>query len=427
MDFFTVLKLSGYPVSEAIKRYQEILNAQSEGYQNKQKWQIFNDQIRINPFYRDFVGVDIQGNWERIPIIQKSHLMGAYQDKISPEIIRNGLYVSRTSGSTGTPMLFARQNHFHVMVWLAANRLYSQFGFDVNSYQARFYGIPLSGFNFYREKLKDLMAKRYRFVVYDLGDKVLKKWVDVFNRKRFEVIYGYTNSILQFSNYLKEKGLVLSTFCPSLKACVVTSEMCSGEEQAQLHATFGVPVYNEYGASEVCVIGFRDKNVWKVADEMVYLEVVDDNGAVLQDGEAGRLLVTLLHNNATPIIRYEIGDLATIKREGEHTIITSLQGRMNDTGLLPSGKRVPGLTFYYAVHEAIGKDIRIKEHQVVQKDTLSFQVNVCLNGDLSSNQIKAIKSAFNLYLEEGLKIEVKQVKSIERTAKGKFKHFISEI
>jgi len=428
MDFFNILKLSGYPVNKAKHNYEKLLaHSNQTGWHEEKIWELFNYNNENNPFYRQLVGDSNILNWKDVPIISKTDLMGRFEDKLVPSVLKRKLYISRTSGSTGTPMMFARQSDFHVMVWLAVNRFYSKNGFNVNNKQARFYGVPLSGWIHYKEKLKDFLANRHRFVVFNLEDKIFEQWINAFKTGGFEVIYGYTNSIIQFSNYLSEKGIVLKNICPTLKACVVTSEMCSQQEQEQLVSNLGVDVFNEYGASEVCVMGFRKHDYWEVADEMVYLEVVDENGHLVEDGETGRLLVTLLHNKVTPIVRYDIGDLASIKRNGEKTIITSLQGRMNDMGILSSGKKVPGLTFYYAVHEAIGLDVRIKEHQVIQKDYDYFVVNISSEGSLSSDQEVAIRSAFKLYMEQGLKIDINQVDKIERSNMGKFKHFISEL
>jgi phenylacetate-coenzyme A ligase PaaK-like adenylate-forming protein len=47
-----------------------------------------------------------------------------------------------------------------------------------------------------------------------------------------------------------------------------------------------------------------------VQSESVLLEIVDDAGRACAPGRAGRVVVTSLHNFATPLIRYELGDLA---------------------------------------------------------------------------------------------------------------------
>ena len=46
--------------------------------------------------------------------------------------------------------------------------------------------------------------------------------------------------------------------------------------------------------------------------ENLIVEIVDDKGAPCASGEIGRVIVTDLHNFATPLMRYDIGDYAEV-------------------------------------------------------------------------------------------------------------------
>ena len=50
-----------------------------------------------------------------------------------------------------------------------------------------------------------------------------------------------------------------------------------------------------------------------------------------------------------PFIRYEIGDVGILDEKStlKKPILKKLIGRTSDVALLPSGKKSPGLTFYY--------------------------------------------------------------------------------
>jgi phenylacetate-CoA ligase len=54
-------------------------------------------------------------------------------------------------------------------------------------------------------------------------------------------------------NFYKEK-YCLTTICPTLKVCMVTSEMLFEDDKMLLEKQFGIPVVNEYGASELDLI-----------------------------------------------------------------------------------------------------------------------------------------------------------------------------
>ena len=68
-----------------------------------------------------------------------------------------------------------------------------------------------------------------------------------------------------FAKFLKSKNIVLTSICPTLKCCIVTSEMLFEEDKLLLEKQFGVPVINEYGASELDLIAFENKeNQWQI-------------------------------------------------------------------------------------------------------------------------------------------------------------------
>lgn len=100
------------------------------------------------------------------------------------------------------------------------------FDIDFNrSLQARFYGIPLDFIGYQKERFKDFLTKRFRFPIFDLSDEVLEKMLRKFENTKFEYLNGYTSSIVLFAKFLRKQNLILKDICPTLKVCMVTSEM----------------------------------------------------------------------------------------------------------------------------------------------------------------------------------------------------------
>ena len=142
--------------------------------------------------------------------------------------------------------------------------------------------------------------------VFDLSEEALSRFVRTFEKTRFDYVYGYTLSIVHFARYCLKQGIRLIDHCPSLKVCIVTSEVCTLEDRNIIEQAFGIPVVNEYGASELSIMAFEDaeKN-WILSEETCYFETTDD----------GELLATSLFNFAFPIIRYRIGDVAQLSTQ----------------------------------------------------------------------------------------------------------------
>ena len=423
-DFFTVMKLSGFPIDEARSVLKSISQEQSfTEWQNMKKNYIVDYHLRNNDFYKSHLK-NWKGSWDDIPIITKSDLQGDHLSKMPVDIKKP--YILKTSGSSGQPLKIGKDRLSHALAWVTIDENYKQAGVNLNDLQARFYGIPLGGIAHYKELMKDWLANRIRFPVFNLDDATLQLWTNKFKNHRFKYLYGYTNSLVVFADYFCRNGLVLKEICPSLVSCIVTAEVCSDEDERILKKGFGVPLYNEYGSSELSIIGFKQDNEWRVSDKIIYVEVVDNEGRQLPDGETGRLLCTSLFNLGTPLIRYEIGDVGSIRHENGATYITSLSGRISDMIVLPSGRKVPGLTFYYVARQLIVKFKEIREFRVVQEGASKFVVEIIAHEAIDNSDIlNQLKAGFDMYLEPGLEISVKRVESIARTGAGKFKHFVA--
>jgi phenylacetate-CoA ligase len=55
----------------------------------------------------------------------------------------------------------------------------------------------------------------------------------------------------------------------------------------------GIPIINEYGASELDLIAFQSETQkqreWEINSETLFVEILDDKGAVLPYGKKGAL------------------------------------------------------------------------------------------------------------------------------------------
>ncbi|PWD98016.1 phenylacetate--CoA ligase family protein [Marinilabilia rubra] len=423
MDFFKVLNFVGFPVYEAQKEYADIMAKRDIlAWQEEKRKDIFDYHFRENSFYRKHVN-RWDGIWSHLPIITKSDLRGDYKARI-PANSDHHFYVSKTSGSDGQAFVFAKDYFNHALTWVNIQDHYSRVGVTLNDLQARFYGIPSAGFPFVKEKIKDFISNRRRFSVFNLHENALKYWLHDFSKRSFVYIYGYPTLLLAFGRFLRRNSIILKEVCPTLKTCIVTSEMCSASDETFLEKNFGIPVFNEYGASEICVMGFGARRNWQASDALIYLEVVDENGSLLPEGQSGRLLCTELFNKGTPLIRYEVGDYASIKRENGHTYITDLMGRISEVMSLPSGRIVPGVTFYYAIQDVLEKREDILESRVVAKDSFNFEIQIVTDSAITHTLRKALKRVFEKYVEPGLNVSVTRVTRIDRTGAGKFKTFV---
>lgn len=431
MNFFSIVNITkGYPLREAqctLMSVQSLDNGDFCRHQDKLKWKIFRHHQDSNPWYRQHLAERVIAKWEDIPIMTKEDIQKPLTELLTNGYTRADVYRNNTSGSTGKPFHFAKDKFSHAMTWAYIISRYEDLGLEYGrSLQARFFGIPLSHGKYWKEKVKDYISARERFPVFDLSDSKLEKYLIRFYRRKFEYIYGYTSSLVLFARFLDSKDLVLREICPSLKCCIVTSEVCSAEDRKLLTRVFGLNVINEYGAAELDIIAFENKDGdWLLNEENLYIEVIGQDGKPVDDGNEGTVVVTSLYNKAMPFIRYDLGDIISVwpERKGVHRRIKAMQGRINDVAILPSGKKSPGLTFYYVSKSLLEAGGFLKEFTIKQLDLDQFHFQYVADGDLSDEQKAEVRKKMDTYLEPGLNATFERVGRIERSGSGKFKHF----
>ena len=426
------LQANGFPMKKAIpefERIQSISDAEFENYIIEKKREIVEYHLKNNKSYKEFVGKSSIKNWNEIPIMTKKDFQKPLSERLSNGFILKNVYVNKTSGSSGDPFIFAKDKFCHALTWANIINRFGWFGINFNSsLQARFYGIPLDFIGNKKERIKDLLSNRYRFTIFNLSDEILEKVLLKFQCKKFNYINGYTSSIVLFAKFLQKKNIVLTSICPTLKCCVVTSEMLFEEDKQLMEKQFGVPIINEYGASELDLIAFQNpKDEWQINSETLFVEILDENNNVLPNGKEGRIVITSLYNKAHPFIRYDIGDLGILDEKStiKKPILKKLIGRTNDVAILPSGKKAPGLTFYYVTKSIIEDDGNVKEFVIKQTKIDTFEVEYVSENALTESQILTIEKAITTYLESGLTFTFTRKEKLERSKSGKLKQFVS--
>ncbi len=424
IPFTKLLKIKGFPMQKATEYYNSI--PQGDGlidWQLKKRREIFEYHKNTNTQYQSLIKNEIK-NWTDIPIIQKSDLqhcssINQYKNK--------KFYIRSTSGSTGTPFIYALDYFGHALTWQIYINRYKQLDVSLDDRQARFFGSPMNKKEKVGEKIKDYLSNRYRFSLLDLSDETFVKWIKKMKKKKLQYIYGYSFPIISFAQYLYREGITLKDECPDLKAVIVTAEMCSEPDRLLIQKACGVKVANEYGASEIGIIGFNSGSFWKISHELVFIEIVDDNNNILPDGSVGRVICTSLFNKGTPFIRYDIGDLGTIENINGERVLTKLEGRREELMFLPSGKKLPGDTFfYYIIKDFTQRYKDLTEYRVIQKTITDFDILFVSKSSLSEKDIQFFKKlVFNKLNNENINLNFAPVKYIERSAMGKFRRFIS--
>lgn len=111
---------------------------------------------------------------------------------------------------------------------------------------------------------------------------------------------------------IKEKtdlGLTKSDF--NLKSCLLTGERTDKSLENALMEEFGAKAFDVYGSTEMTNVfaACRHNSGKHTFGDLIYAEIVDENGKPVPDGEYGELVVTTLQKEGLPLIRYKTHDI----------------------------------------------------------------------------------------------------------------------
>lgn len=118
----------------------------------------------------------------------------------------------------------------------------------------------------------------------------------------------YPTSLGALLDEIEKQGAGL----PGLRQVRTIGETVSAGLRARTRAVLGVDIADCYSSQELGAMAIQcpEGGLYHVMSEGYVVEVLDPQGVPCGDGETGRLVVTDLHNFATPLIRYDLGDYA---------------------------------------------------------------------------------------------------------------------
>jgi phenylacetate-CoA ligase len=218
---------------------------------------------------------------------------------------------------------------------------------------------------------------------------------------------------------------------PKLREVATLGEALDAGVREACEKSWKVKVVDAYSSQELGLIAAQcpdhPKQHYHVVAENVLLEVLNERGEPARPGEVGRMVLTDLHNFATPLIRYEIGDLAEMGSPcpcGRGLpMIARVLGRTRNMLVLPSGEQMcPRFTY----EEFLFK-LPIRQFQVIQENLETLAVRLVADRKLAPEEEKTVRDTILAKTRHPFAIRIDYVTEIPRAASGKFEEFRSEV
>jgi phenylacetate-CoA ligase len=254
----------------------------------------------------------------------------------------------------------------------------------------------------------------------DPPEKVIEK-IDKFNP---DFLGGYTGMLGHLA-LLKEKGLGKDI---SPRIIASTGSLLTKPLKELIEKTFNAHVFESYGSTESGPIAFQCKyGKYHIMSDYVFLEFLK-NGTSVQSREPGKLVVTKLFGQGTPIIRYDaINDIVAPLYEKCNCglsggLIDKIYGREDISLYSLDGKIILpssfGEIFSKILYEL--KTNKVQDVRVIQNSLTKLEINVVIDEKLrnigpSIDKIfSVLKTGFKEKLGSEVEILLKEVEKIDK-------------
>jgi phenylacetate-CoA ligase len=348
--------------------------------------------VTHSPFYRDrfsAAGVDVdQGlTWQSftsLPVLTRTELL-TQADSIHAAVVpphHGEPHLVQTSGSTGQVVAVRRTHLAQLMLYALGMRGHTWFHRDfAQSLAVVRADSPVMDDD---ARARSLGWGHPASLLYPTGPgyslpistpvSEQARWL---GRRNPGYLLTYPTNLAALLDDFEVRGRLL----PALREVRTVGETVSSALRARCRAILGVPVVDGYSSQEVGVIALEcpESGLYHLQSESLIVEVLDASGEPCAPGSVGRVVVTDLHNFATPLLRYDLGDRAEVGPacscgRGLPTF-TRVLGRERNLLALPNGDRhwpLVGLHRY--------RELGILQYQLVQHSVERIEVRLVVSG-----------------------------------------------
>lgn len=428
LGYTTYLKVYGF-----LRQSQWWTCQRLESYQNNQLKQLLKYTYMNVPYYTDLFrklhlspgDINSIEDLRKLPILTREDVVRNFDKLVVRRIKKKHMVLVTTSGTTGTPMQFYLDKHYTLLRIAFIRRSFDVMNIKWINKHIYLWSKPFlkkdaTGFYLYEPLIKRLSLSTLPY-----EDTILEKYLFLIKQYKPHYVEGNPSALYQLACYAQENGINDTAF----SFFVSYFENIFPYQRDLIKKQFKCEIFNCYITEErvVSAVECPNHEGMHIDMERGICEIVGENGDKVRIGQQGRIIATGLHNYVMPLIRYEVGDIASISEthcpcgRGSR-LLKSLEGRSNEI-IKCRGK----IIYSTALSVIIWKFKFIKECQFIQESDDEITVNIVKrDGDTNNNAQEFIRILKEM-IDDELKVVLHFVDSIPRTKTGKFPFVISKL
>ena len=362
---------------------------------------------------------------KKLPLLQKETLRTAGNKIVANNISKHRMIGLNTSGTTGTSLRIMVDIESRRKSYAFFKRFHTWIGLKNSKHNVTFGGrviIPLKN----RSKIfwrYNAIMDNYLFSSYHMSDENLKCYVNKIRKVRPLWIEGYPSAIYTLAKYIL--GNNLRGINP--RVITTSAETLMDYQKENIEKAFNCPVRDQYGCTEQALfISQCERGSYHIHPEYGIVEILNEDGEDVAPGEIGNIVCTSFVNKATPLIRYDLGDMASngsgkCSCSRNFPMLRRIYGRKDDFIITPDGRKVGRL-------DPIFKGLTtIKEAQIIQEGLESIIIKIVPGKRYNNTDGEVLKKELRKRVGGKIKISIIKVDRISKSQSGKFKAVVSKV
>ena len=357
--------------------------------------------------------------WERLenwPVLEKADLRADPRAFVADDRDVRRMYRVFTSGTTGTPLeIWSSRTTVRRWYAICEARLQRWNGVGPETRWAILGGrliTPVSRRDpphwVWNAGLRQLYMSAYHIAAASTA-----AYLDAMHRHRVAYLLGYPSAMFALARLCAEQRLD----APRLKVVLSNAEPLPAWQREVIEEVFRCPVRDSYGMAEA-VLGASECEAGR-------MHLWPESGVA--ETVSGRLICTGLINADMPLIRYAVGDRATLARGGEICrcgrglpLLGRIEGRQDDVLVTRDGRLVGRLDPVFK-----GR-LPIEEAQIIQESLDRIRVRVVAADGYGHATRASIRRGVRDRLGD-VEVVVEDVDAIPRGPNGKFRAVVSKV
>lgn len=431
-----------------ISAYKELMKTQwlsTEGlieYQEKKLRKLVKHAYGNVPYYHNLFrkenlhpdDIKTIADVKKIPISDKESLK---RDKSYPNhlfaknLSSKKVKFGNTGGTTGNPLMIAKDVNARSYTWAAYWRWLSWMGLKRGDKTAVVWGQPIiytSEFKRLKDRIFPSINNELRLNSFDLTEDKMGSFAKKVISHKPKHINGYATSLFSFAKYVEKTRIELPSMVVS-----TTAEVLEPYCRQCLEKIFKNHVFDQYGCGECGSMAFEcdAHEGLHIASEHLILESLMDAGRNYRDNK-GEVVLTNLDNYYMPFIRYKNGDIIETSDElcscGRNLpLIKRIEGRISDVLATPTGKFVHLDYFTDLLDQTRWNDrYNIHKYQVVQQTKDKIVWNIVAETIPSEKEIEKLLTIVEKYFT-GVELKINFVEDIPNEPSGKYRYVKSNL